>query len=132
MLLDRFIRYVKIDTQSDEESTLTPSTLKQLDLLKLLQEELEQLGVKAELDEFGRVYAHIDGNPNYNSIGLCSHVDTATECSGKDVKPQIIKKYDLKDIALGNSGLSLSIKEFPFLELFFVAQIDAASKSKVM
>ena len=118
MLLDRFIRYVKIDTQSDEESTLTPSTLKQLDLLKLLKEELEQLGVKAELDEFGRVYAHIDGNPNYSSIGLCSHVDTVTECSGKDVKPQIIKKYDLKDIALGNSGLSLSVKEFPFLELF--------------
>lgn len=116
MLLDRFIRYVKIDTQSDEESTLTPSTLKQLDLLKLLKEELEQLGVKAELDQYGRVYAKVPGNPKFTNIGLCAHVDTASECSGKNVNPQVIKNYDLSDIALGNSGLKLSPNEFPKLK----------------
>ena len=112
MLLDRFIRYIKIDTQSDEESSLTPSTLKQYDLLNLLKKELEELGVKATLDKYGRLYAKVEGNPKYSNIGLCSHVDTALECSGKDVKPQIIKNYDLSDIKLGSSGLVLSPKEF--------------------
>lgn len=112
MLLDRFIRYVKIDTQSDEESSSTPSTSKQYDLLNLLKKELEELGVKATLDKYGRLYAKVEGNSKYSNIGLCSHVDTALECSGKDVKPQIIKNYDLSDIKLGNSGLVLSPKEF--------------------
>ena len=116
MLLDRFIKYVKIDTQSDEESTSTPSTLKQYDLLNVLKEELDELGVENHLDEYGRLYAHVKGNPNYSNIGLCSHVDTALECSGKDVKPQVIKDYDLKYIPLGKSGLSLSIDEFPKLK----------------
>lgn len=115
MLLERFIKYVKIDTQSDEESTLTPSTLKQYDLLNVLKKELEDLGVKCELDQYGRLYAKVEGNPSYPSIGLCSHVDTALECSGKDVNPQVIKDYDLKDIPLGKSGLFLSTKEFPKL-----------------
>ena len=112
MLLDRFIRYVKIDTQSDEESSSTPSTSKQYDLLNLLKKELEELSVKATLDKFGRLYAKVEGNPTYSNIGLCSHVDTALECSGKDVKPQVIKNYDLSDIKLGSSGLVLSPKEF--------------------
>jgi len=112
MLLDRFIRYIKIDTQSDEDSLSTPSTLKQYDLLNLLKQELEDLGVKATLDQYGRLYAKVEGNPAYSNIGLCSHVDTALECSGKNVKPQIIKNYDLSDIKLGESGLVLSPKEF--------------------
>lgn len=112
MLLDRFIRYIKIDTQSDEDSLSTPSSLKQYDLLNLLKQELEELGVKATLDQYGRLYAKVEGNPTYSNIGLCSHVDTALECSGKDVKPQIIKNYDLSDIKLGSSGLVLSPKEF--------------------
>lgn len=116
MLLDRFLRYVKIDTQSDEESTTSPSTLKQYDLLNLLKEELEKLGVKATLDQYGRLYAKVEGNKAYSNIGLCAHVDTALECSDKDVKPQVIKNYDLKDIPLGNSGLSLSSNEFAKLK----------------
>ena len=112
MLLDKFLRYVKIDTQSDDESTLTPSTTKQYDLLNLLKKELDELGVQNELDQYGRLYAKVPGNPSYSNIGLCSHVDTALECSGKDVNPQIITNYDLKDIPLGNSGLVLSKKEF--------------------
>lgn len=116
MLLDRFIKYVKIDTQSDEESKLTPSTLRQYDLLNLLKEELNELGVESELDQYGRLYACVEGSPKFNRIGLCAHVDTALECSGKNVKPQIIKDYDLKDIPLGKSGLSLSPKEFSKLK----------------
>ena len=116
MLLDKFLRYVRIDTQSDEESTLTPSTSKQYDLLNLLKKELEELGVKAELDKYGRLYARIRGNKDYPYIGLCAHVDTALECSGKDVNPQVIEKYDLSDIHLGFSGLYLSPKEFPKLK----------------
>lgn len=116
MLLDNFIKYVKIDTQSDEESSSTPSSQKQYDLLNVLKKQLDELGVTNELDEYGRLYAHVEGNPKYSNIGLCAHVDTALECSGKDVKPQVIKNYDLKDIALGKSGLYLSIKEFPKLK----------------
>ena len=116
MLLDRFLRYVKIDTQSDEESNTSPSTMKQYDLLNLLKEELENLGVKASLDEYGRLYAKVEGNKAYSNIGLCAHVDTALECSGKDVKPQVVKDYDLKDIPLGKSGLSLSPSEFAKLK----------------
>ena len=112
MLLDRFIRYVKIDTQSDEDSELSPSTLKQYDLLKLLKKELDELGIENELDEYGRLYAHIPGNNSLDAIGLCSHVDTALECSGKDVNPQVINNYDLSDIALGKSGLVLSKNEY--------------------
>ena len=116
MLLDNFIRYVKIDTQSDENSELTPSTLKQYDLLNVLKEQLDELGVKSTLDKYGRLYAKVEGNPSYSRIGLCAHVDTALECSGKDVKPQVIKDYDGKDIPLGSSGLVLSRKEFPKLD----------------
>lgn len=112
-LLEDFIRYVKIDTQSDEESTLTPSTLKQYDLLKVLKSQLDELKIENELDEYGRLYAHIPGNKDYDAIGLCAHVDTALECSGANVKPQIIKNYDGGDIELGTSGLVLSPKEFP-------------------
>ena len=111
-LLERFINYVKIDTQSDEVSVTTPSTMKQYDLLNLLKKELEDLGVKAELDQYGRLYAKVNGNPKLDTIGFCSHVDTALECSGKNVNPQVIRNYDLKDIPLGKSGLYLSNKEF--------------------
>ncbi len=115
MLLDDFLRYVKIDTQSDENSESTPSTMKQYDLLNLLKKELDALGVECSIDEFGRLYGHIPGNKDYDCVGLCAHVDTALECSGANVKPQIIKDYDLKDIPLGSSGLTLSPSQFPKL-----------------
>lgn len=114
-LLNDFIRYVKVSTQSDDMSTSTPSTLRQLDLAKILLKELKDLGLEALLDEYGRVYASLEGNPNYDVIGLCSHMDTALECSGENVKPQIISNYDLSDIKLGESGYILSPKEFPYL-----------------
>ncbi len=111
-LLNRFLNYVKIDTQSNEESETTPSSTNQLNLLNLICKELSELGVDFEMDEYSRVYAHIPGNPKLDSIGVCAHVDTASECSGKNVKPQVITNYDLSDIPLGSSGLFLSPKEY--------------------
>lgn len=111
-LLDRFVNYVKIDTKSNEDSESTPSSKNQFDLLNLLKKELTEMGISNELDEYGRLYAYIPGNEKYDAIGVCAHVDTASECSGKGVKPQVFKNYDLSDIKLGNSGLILSPKEY--------------------
>ena len=95
-LLDRFLRYVAVDTQSDENSDSQPSTAKQLNLLKLLCEELKQMGVQATLDEFGYVMGSIPSNieKKVPAVGFIAHVDTAPDASGKDVKPQIIPAYD--------------------------------------
>ncbi len=112
--LERFLRYVKIDTQSDEESATTPSAFKELDLAKQLMKELDELGIPNELDEYGRVYAHLDGEKYLPVIGLNSHMDTALEASGKNVKPQIHENYDGKDIKL-NDEYTLSPKNFPEL-----------------
>lgn len=117
-ILDRFLRYVAIDTQSDENSESQPSTAKQLDLLKLLCKELNEMGVEATLDEFGYVMGSIPSNIDKKvpAIGFISHVDTSPDASGKDVKPQIIKDYDGTDIELkGVPGLSLKPSEFPEL-----------------
>lgn len=115
MLLERFINYVKIDTQSDENSQLTPSTKKQFDLLNLLEKELTALGVKNELTKEGRLYAFIPGNDKYEAIGLCAHVDTAPDFSGTNVNPKVIKKYDGSDIKLGKTDRILSPNEYPRL-----------------
>lgn len=117
-ILDRFLRYVAIDTQSDENSESQPSTAKQLDLLKLLCKELNEMGVEATLDEFGYVMGSIQSNIDKKvpAIGFISHVDTSPDASGKDVKPQIIKDYDGTGIELkGVPGLSLKPSEFPEL-----------------
>ena len=123
-ILDRFLRYVAIDTQSDENSNSQPSTAKQLDLLKLLCTELNAMGVKAALDEFGYVMGTIPSNIGnaVPKVGFIAHVDTAPDASGKDVKPQIIKNYDGSDIPLkGVEGLALKPAEFPEL-LHFLGQ----------
>ena len=123
-LLDRFLRYVAVDTQSDEESDSQPSTAKQLNLLKLLCEELKQMGVQATLDEFGYVMGSIPSNieKNVPAVGFIAHVDTAPDASGKDVKPQIIPAYDGSAIPLkGVPGLQLKPEEFPEL-LHYVGQ----------
>lgn len=119
MLLTRFIKYVKIDTQSDEKSSSTPSTEKQYDLLRLLQKELTDLGVKNELDQYGRLYGWLDGNNEYPRIGLCAHVDTADEASGTNVNPTVIEKYKGGDIKLGETDLYLRPIEFKKLEECF-------------
>ncbi|MGM9787998.1 MAG: peptidase T, partial [Candidatus Cryptobacteroides sp.] len=118
-LLDRFLRYVAIDTQSDENSATQPSTVKQLNLLSLLRDELQEMGVEATLDEYGYVMAHIPSNcpdKDIPAVGFIAHVDTSPDASGADIKPQIIENYDGSAIALkGVQGLYLDPKDFPEL-----------------
>ncbi|MBR0174468.1 MAG: peptidase T [Bacteroidales bacterium] len=117
-ILDRFLRYVQVDTQSNEESESQPSTSKQLNLLRLLTKELNDLGVEASLDEYGYVMGRIPSNVDADvpAVGFIAHVDTAPDASGENVKPQIISNYDGSDIPLkGVPGLSLRTSEFPEL-----------------
>ena len=117
-ILDRFLRYVAIDTQSDENSESQPSAAKELDLLKLLCKELNDMGVEATLDEYGYVMGTLPSNIDKKvpTIGFIAHVDTSPDASGANVKPQIIENYDGSDIALkGVPGLYLKPSEFPEL-----------------
>lgn len=100
---EHFLRYVQIDTQSDASSTTFPSTAKQLDLSKILVQELLALGISdAELDENGYVYASIPANTDKKVpvICFCSHVDTSPDCSGANVKPIVHSNYQGQDIVL--------------------------------
>lgn len=101
-LLDRFLRYARIDTQADEKSTTYPSTPGQLALGKLLRDELLALGLAdAVQNEHGLVFATIPGNvPGAPTIAFNSHVDTSPETSGKNVDPQVIRDYPGGDIVL--------------------------------
>jgi tripeptide aminopeptidase len=104
---ERFVRYAKIDTQSDPLSPTCPSTEKQKNLSRLLVEELKEMGIKdAELDEYGYVYATIAGNTQKDVpvICFCSHVDTSPDCTGTNVNPVIHKNYNGKDIVLPNDS----------------------------
>ena len=117
-LLDRFLRYIAVDTQSDPGSETQPSSEKELDLLRILRDELEAMGVKAELDEYGYVMGTIPSNigEDIPAIGFIAHVDTSPDASGTNIKPQIIRNYDGKDIPLkGVEGLALKTEEFPEL-----------------
>lgn len=117
-ILDRFLRYVAIDTQSDENSESQPSAAKELDLLKLLCKELNDMGVEATIDEYGYVMGTLPSNIDKKvpAIGFIAHVDTSPDASGADIKPQIIENYDGSDIALkGVPGLYLKPSEFPEL-----------------
>jgi len=123
-LLDRFLRYVKVDTRSDEASESSPTTEKQKDLSRMLVEELKELGCDdAEMNEWGYVFATIPGNlpadhpatGKVPAIGLIAHVDTYFGTSGENVKPQIIESYDGGDIVL-NSEQTLKVADNPNLE----------------
>ena len=123
-ILDRFLRYVSVDTQSNEESETQPSAAKEWDLLKMLRDELQALGVEVTLDEYGYVMASIPSNieADVPAVGFIAHVDTAPDASGAGVKPQIIKNYDGGAIDLkGVPGLQLKPEEFPEM-LHFVGQ----------
>lgn len=116
---ERFIRYAKIDTQSDPESPTCPSTEKQKDLSRVLVEELKQMGIKdAEMDEHGYVYATIESNSSKNVpvLCFCSHVDTAPDCTGKNVNPVIHKNYNGGDIVLpADTTQVIKVSEHPEL-----------------
>lgn len=118
-LLDRFLRYVAVDTQSDPESESQPSSAKELDLLNMLCNELQKMGVEASIDEYGYVMGSIPSNSGENipAIGFIAHVDTSPDASGANIRPQIIRDYDGKDILLDPAtGLSLKTEDFPELK----------------
>ncbi len=118
-ILDRFLRYVSVDTQSNEESETQPSAAKEWNLLKMLRDELAALGMEVTLDEYGYVMASLPSNVGEGvpAVGFIAHVDTAPDASGKDVKPQIIGEYDGGAIDLkGVPGLQLRPEEFPELQ----------------
>ncbi|MBN2663896.1 MAG: peptidase T [Bacteroidales bacterium] len=121
-LLERFIRYIKIDTESDNNSENTPSTSKQFNLAKILVEELKNLGLQdAHVDEKCYVMATLPSNieKKVPTIGFIAHMDTSPDFSGKDVTPQIIKNYNGKDITLNeNPKIILSTSDFPDLKKY--------------
>ena len=115
ILLNYFLNYVKIDTMSSEDSNTTPSTMKQFDLARKLVLDLKELGLNPVLDEKNcYVTAELKSNCNSNlAIGFFAHMDTIPGFSGTNVKPQIIKNYDGKEIKL--NGITLDPKNFEFL-----------------
>ena len=118
-IVERFVSYVQIDTQSDPESTSFPSTEKQKDLAKLLAKELQAMGLAdAHMDEWGYVYATIPANTNKKVpiICLCSHMDTAPDCSGFNVKPIVHLNYQGQDLVLPDDSTQIiTTKEHPYL-----------------
>jgi len=117
---ERFMHYVTIDTQSDPESDTHPTTEKQRKLSNLLADELKKMGLKdVQADQFGYVYATIPSTTNKKVpvICFCSHVDTAPDCSGTNVKPILHKFYDGKDIELPDDTTQvISKKDYPYLK----------------
>ncbi len=119
-VIDRFLSYVKIDTQSDDEAPGFPTTAKQMDLSRVLVEELKEIGlVDAFLDEHGYVYATLPSNTEKDVpvIGFIAHVDTSPAISGKDVKPIIHKNYQCTDIILpGDTSKVIDVESNPELK----------------
>ena len=116
-IVERFLKYVSFNTQSAEESDSVPSTAKQLVFAKYLRDELKDEGFDdVEMDDMGYVYATLKSNMKKDvpTIGFISHYDTSPDCSGKDVKPRIIRNYDGQDIEL-SPGIVSSTKKFPEL-----------------
>ncbi len=131
-LTQRFMRYVQIDTQSDPNVNSFPSTEKQKDLSKLLAAELTAIGINnVETDVYGYVYASLPANSpkiNIPAICFCSHVDTAPDCSGSNVKPILHQQYDGKDIVLPDDNSQvLSSNRFSYLQQHIGQDIITAS-----
>ncbi len=123
-VIDRFIRYVKIDTQSARKSDTFPSTEKQLNLAKLLLAELKELGLDdAKIDSHGYVTATLPGNTGHDEnlpvVGFLAHMDTSPDLSGENVQPQFIKDYDGGTVVLNEAlGITMSAEEFPALKKY--------------
>ncbi len=136
-LTDRFMRYVRMDTQSDPNSNAHPTTEKQKDLSRLLCDELLEMGLKdATTDEFGYVYATVPSNSekkNIPVIAFCSHVDTAPDCSGTAVKPILHRHYDGLDIVLPDDASQvLRMADSPYLQHHVGHDIITASGNTLL
>jgi len=130
---DRFLRYVQIDTQSNPQSSSSPTTEKQKDLSSMLAQELKQIGLTdAHMDEWGYVYATIPSNTSKKVpvLCFCAHVDTAPDCSGTGVKPIVHKNYRGDDIVLPDDPSQvLRMSEYPYLQKKIGDDIITASMS---
>jgi tripeptide aminopeptidase len=116
-VLDRFLRYVRIDTQSAHGVTASPSTEKQLELARLLRDELEAIGLDdVRLDEFGYVYGSLPGVESAPAVGLIAHVDTSPDVTATGVDPQVHREYDGGRIELPREGVALDPEELPLLK----------------
>ena len=136
-LVERFMRYVQIDTQSNPNGKDSPTTEKQKNLSRILELELQQMGLQhVELDAFGYLYATLPSNSNKQNIPticFCSHVDTAPDCSGTNVKPILHKNYDGADIILPDDITQiLSIKTSPYLQNHISSDIITASGNTLL
>lgn len=136
-LTERFMRYVQVDTQSDPESDLFPTTEKQKDLGKILFEELRQMGLSdVEMDDYGYVYATIPSNSDNKDIPVicfCSHVDTAPDCRGTGVNPLLHRQYDGSDIVLPDDTAQVLRKaDCPYLENHIGHDIITASGNTLL
>ena len=118
-VIDRFLKYVTFDTQSDENTGVTPSTAKQMVFAKYLQQELQELGLEEiSLDENGYLFATLPANIDrpIPVVGFIAHMDTSPDMSGANVKPRIVENYDGTDIVLCNKeNIVLSPSQFPEL-----------------
>jgi tripeptide aminopeptidase len=130
-VLERFLRYVQVDTQSDPNSPTIPSTEKQKDLSRILVKELLEMGIEdAHLDEWGYVYATIPSNTDKDvpAICFCSHVDTSPDSSGTDVKPIVHRNYDGSDIVLpDDTAQIIKASEYKYLKQLIGQDIVTAS-----
>jgi tripeptide aminopeptidase len=135
-VVERFIKYVKINTQSDEKSNSCPSTSGQIELQKLLAEELIQIGmIDVELDENGYLMATLESNTDKEvaSIGFISHVDTTPDFNGRNVNPQIIDNYYGKSIELNKKkNITLSPREFPQLNNYIGQSLIVTDGTSVL
>ena len=118
-IVDRFLKYVSFDTQSDDSTGTTPSTEKQFRLAEYLVEELKSIGMaEVEMDELGYVYATLPANTDkaVPTIGFIAHMDTSPDASGENVRPRIVQNYDGTDIVLdAEAGIVTSVEKFPEL-----------------
>jgi len=120
-LKDRFLRYVAVETTSDEHSDTQPSTACQLDLLRMLRDELLDMGIDATMDEYGYVMASIPSNVEHevDPIGFIAHVDTSPDASGKDIKPLVFEHYGGYDLGLNREkGIVMHVWDFPELRQY--------------
>lgn len=133
-VIDRFLKYVSFDTQSDENSTTVPSTAKQKVLGEYLVRELTEIGLSdAVIDENGYVYAALpasEGYENVPTLGLIAHMDTSPDVSGANVKPQIVK-YEGGDIPLGH-GEAIRAEAFPFLSKYVGQELIVTDGSTLL
>ncbi len=113
--VERFIKYIMVNTKSDENSSSYPSTSTQIEFAKMLLTDLKELGIKdVEMDQYGLIYGGISGDNNKDIIGLIAHMDTSPEIDGGNFKPRIIENYDGNPIKL-NDKYVLNSEEFPSL-----------------